>query len=406
MNGLDELKKRGFIAQMSHEDEIDDVFSNEKVTFYSGFDPTASSLTVGHLIPIMAMAHLQRAGHKPIMLIGGGTTMVGDPTDRTDMRKMLTIEEIEKNAESFKAQSKMFLDFSDGQAIMLNNADWLMEKKYIDFLREVGASFSVNKMLTAECYKSRMEKGLSFLEFNYMIMQAYDFLHLNDKYDCNVQIGGNDQWSNMLAGADLIRRKLRKPAFAVTLELLTLPSGEKMGKTAKGAVFLDPEKTSPYEFYQYFRNTADSDVILLLKRLTFISLEEIEEYSKLEGKDLNKVKELLAYDMTLRVHGKEEADKAKEASRSVFGGGFASDNMPTFELSSSEVGSVDICALLTMAGITKSKGEGRRLISQNGISLNSEKVKDFAKVITEEDFNDGSLILQKGKKIFIKVIKA
>ncbi len=406
MNGLQELKDRGFIAQMSHEDEIEEAFSSQRVTFYSGFDPTANSLTVGHLIPIMAMAHLQRAGHKPIMLIGGGTTMVGDPTDRTDMRKMLTIEEIAKNAEAFKSQSKTFLDFSEGGAIMLNNADWLMEKKYIEFLREVGANFSVNKMLTAECYKSRMEKGLSFLEFNYMIMQAYDFLHLNEKYDCMVQIGGNDQWSNMLAGADLIRRKLRKPAFAVTLELLTLPSGEKMGKTAKGAVFLDPEKTSPYEFYQYFRNTADSDVLLLMKRLTFIPLSEIAEYEKLEGKDLNKIKEMLAYDMTMRVHGKEEADKAKEASKSVFGGGFDSDNMPKFELEPSEVGTVDICALLTMAGITKSKGEGRRLISQNGISLNGEKVKDFAKVITEEDFKDGSLILQKGKKIFIKVVKA
>ncbi len=403
MNGLLELKKRGFIAQMSHETELIELFEKEKVTFYSGFDPTGDSLTVGHLIPIMAMAHLQNAGHKPIFLIGGATTMIGDPTDRTDMRKMLSVEQININQEGFKRQCQNFIDFTNDRAIMANNADWLMEKKYIEFLREIGTNFSVNKMLTAECYKSRMEKGLSFLEFNYMIMQAYDFLHLYRTYDCKVEMGGNDQWSNILAGADLIRRHERKPAFGLTLELLTLPSGEKMGKTAKGAIFLDKEKTSPYEFYQYFRNTADSDVALLMKRLTFIPLEEIEEYEKLEGSDLNKVKEILAYDLTMRVHGKEEAEKAKEAAKAVFGGGFNSDNMPSYELDKNEIGKVDICDLLVLTELTKSKGEARRLIQQNGISLNGEKVKDHIKIINEEDFKDGHLILQKGKKSFIKV---
>ncbi len=403
MNALKELMDRGFIAQMTHEDETIELFEKEKVTVYSGFDATSDSLTVGHMIPLMAMAHLQKAGHRPIFVVGGATTMIGDPSGRTDMRKMLTIEEINKNVEIFKEQSKSFLDFSEGKALMLNNADWLVDKKYLEILREVGADFSVNRMLTADCFKSRLEKGLSFLEFNYMIMQAYDFLHLNRKYDCKVEMGGNDQWSNILAGADLVRRHEQKTAFGVTFELLTLPSGEKMGKTAKGAVFLNKERTSTYDFYQYFRNTADSDVILLMKRLTFIPLEEIEEYSKLEGKDLNKVKDILAYDLTMRVHGKEEADKAREASKSVFGGGFASDNMPSFAMDKSKIGEIDICQLLVDAEITKSKGEGRRLINQNGISLNGEKVKDSAKLIEESDFTDGSLILQKGKKIFVKV---
>lgn len=405
MDAFKELKDRGFIAQTTHEDELKEAMKKAPITYYTGFDATSNSLTAGHLVPIMAMAHMQRAGHIPIILIGGGTTMIGDPSDRTDMRKMMSIETIRENSKAFRKQLSHFLTIEEGKGYMDDNANWLLDLNYVDFIREIGINFSVNRMLTAECYKNRMEKGLSFFEFNYMIMQAYDFLVLYKKYGCTLQIGGDDQWSNIIAGADLIRRKERQPAFGLTLELLTLPSGEKMGKTAGGAIFLDPEKTSPYEFYQHFRNRADSDVIPLLKRLTFIPLEEIAEYEKLEGKDLNPIKELLAFDLTKRVHGEKTAVEVQNMARSVFGNSGEEEKMPEFELSKSDfINGYELADLLVMMNLTKSKGEGRRLMSQNGISLNGKKITDGYYKLKEDDFKENYATLQKGKKIHYKII--
>ncbi len=405
MDAFKELYDRGFIAQITHEEELKEEMAKGPITYYTGFDATSDSLTAGHMIPVMAMAHMQRAGHIPVVLIGGGTTMIGDPSDRNDMRKMMNLETIQKNSAAFRKQLSRFLTIEDGKGYMDDNANWLLDLNYVNFIRDIGVNFSVNKMLAAECYKRRMGDGLTFFEFNYMIMQAYDFLVLNKKYGTCLQMGGDDQWSNILAGADLIRRKEKKKAFGLTLELLTLPSGEKMGKTAKGAIFLDPEKTSPYEFYQYFRNTPDSDVNILLKRLTFIPLEQIAEYEKLEGKDLNKVKEILAFDITERVHGTEEAEKARDASRAVFSSAGVSENMPEYKLAKSKFEEgIDIADLLVDMELTKSKGEGKRLIKQNGISLNENKVADPFQVLCDKDFEKGYAIVQKGKKIFIKVI--
>ncbi len=405
MNAIEQLEARGFIAQYTHEREIKELFDKEKVTFYVGFDPTADSLTVGHFIPIMAMAHLQRAGHQPIALIGGGTTMVGDPSNKTDMRKMLSKEQIDSNGERFKAQMSKFFDFADDKALMVNNGDWLLNLNYVDFLRDVGVHFSVNRMLTADCYKTRMERGLTFLEFNYMIMQSYDFLELYKRHNCVMQMGGNDQWSNILGGADLIRRKMQKPAFGVTFNLLTTSEGKKMGKTEKGAVWLDPEKTSPYEFFQYFRNVDDADVIKLLKVLTFLSLEEIAEYAKLEGAEINKAKEKLAYEITALVHGKAEADKALQAAKSLFTGSGDNENIPSTKLAKDEVESgLNILDAFLKVGLIASKGEGRRLIKQNGLSLNGKKVASFEQTITLADFENDKCTLQKGKKVFHQLI--
>lgn len=405
MSVYNELEKRGFIAQSSHLDELKKALQDEKLCFYTGFDATSDSLTAGHMIPVMAMAHLQKAGHIPIVLIGGGTTLIGDPSDRTEMRSLMSREKIEHNVKCFEKQLRSFLDFGENIGYMRNNADWLLDLNYLEFIRDIGIHFSVNKMLTAECYKNRMEKGLSFFEFNYMIMQAYDFLHLNNTLNCSLQVGGNDQWSNMLAGADLIRRRTQNKAYALTLELLTLPSGEKMGKTAKGAIFLDPKKTSPYDFFQYFRNVADSDVISLLKRLTFISLDEIAKYEKLEGSELNKVKEILAYDLTSRVHGNQEADKARKAASEIFKGSGVSEDMPSFDLDKSRLDNeLELTELLVEMDIIKSKGEGRRLIKQNGISLNSKKLSDGFYKLSLDDFKDNEAIVQKGRKVFYKII--
>lgn len=404
MDAFKELSDRGFIAQITHEEELIEEMAKGPVCYYTGFDATSDSLTAGHMIPVMAMAHMQRAGHIPVVLIGGGTTMIGDPSDRNDMRKMMTRETIQHNAEIFRQQLSRFLTIEEGKGYMDDNANWLLDLNYVEFIREIGVHFSVNKMLAAECYKRRMGDGLTFFEFNYMIMQAYDFLYLNRKYGTSLQMGGDDQWSNILAGADLIRRKEQKKAFGMTLKLLTLPSGEKMGKTAGGAIYLDPKKTSPYEFYQYFRNTPDSDVNILLKRLTFLPLEEIAEYEKLEGKDLNKVKEILAFDITERVHGTEEAEKAKEASRAIFSVGVISEDMPEFKLPKAKLEEgLDIADLLVEIGLTKTKGEGKRLIGQSGISLNDVKVEDPFQKITEKDFEKSYALVQKGKKVFIKV---
>ncbi len=405
MDAFKELQDRGFIAQLTHEDEIKEAMSKGPVTYYVGFDATSDSLTAGHLVPIMAMAHMQRGGHIPIVLIGGGTTMIGDPSDRTDMRKMMTLETIQKNSAVFRKQISRFLTIEDGKGYMDDNANWLLGLNYVDFIRDIGVHFSVNRMLTAECYKNRMERGLSFFEFNYMIMQSYDFLVLYQKYGCTLQMGGNDQWSNIIAGADLIRRKEKAPAFGLTLELLTLPSGEKMGKTAGGAIYLDPEKTSPYDFYQHFRNRADSDVIPLLKRLTFIPMEEIAEYEKLEGQELNPIKELLAFDLTKRVHGEEVAIDVQNRARGVFGGSRDEESMPEFKLARSDYeGGMELADLLMAMGLTKSKGEGRRLMAQNGISLNDQKITDGFYKLSDDDFEDGFAVLRKGKKIFFRVI--
>ncbi len=405
MNAIEQLEARGFIAQYTHEKEIKELFDREKVTFYVGFDPTADSLTVGHFIPILAMAHLQRAGHRPIALIGGGTTMVGDPSERSDMRKMLTKEQIDANGERFKQQMSRFFDFSDDKAIMANNGDWLLDLNYVDFLREIGVHFSVNRMLTADCYKTRMEKGLTFLEFNYMLMQSYDFLELYKRYNCVMQMGGNDQWSNILSGADLIRRKVQKPAFGVTFNLLTTAEGKKMGKTAKGAVWLDPAKTSPYEFFQYFRNVDDADVEKLLKILTFLPLEEIAELAKLEGAEINVAKEKLAYEITALVHGADEADKALQAARSLFAGSANDDNIPSTALDEAVIkAGLNVVDAFLKVGLIASKGEGRRLIAQNGLSINGQKVGAFDDLIGLADFVDGKCTLQKGKKVFHQLV--
>lgn len=404
MGVYEELVARGLIAQVTDEKEIRELVNSGKAVFYIGFDPTADSLHVGHFMALCLMKRLQMAGNKPIALIGGGTAMVGDPSGRTDMRQMMTPETIQHNVDCFKKQMSRFIDFSDDKALLVNNADWLMDLNYVDVLRDVGAHFSVNRMLTAECYKQRMEKGLSFLEFNYMIMQSYDFYALYKKYGCNMQFGGDDQWSNMLGGTELIRRKLGKDAYAMTINLLLNSEGKKMGKTQSGAVWLSAEKTSPYDFYQYWRNVDDSDVIKCLKMLTFLSLEEIAELEKLEGAEINKAKEILAFELTKLVHGEEEATKAQNTARSVFAGGGKDANMPSTDLTKEELGEgIQILDLLVKCGLISSKGEGRRLITQNGISVDDVKVSDVFLEIKEDDFTDNELVIKKGKKVYHKV---
>ncbi len=405
MGVYEELVERGLIAQVTDEEHIKELVNNGKAVFYIGFDPTADSLHVGHFMALTLMKRLQEAGNKPIALIGGGTAMIGDPSGRTDMRQMMTRETINYNCECFKKQMSRFIDFGEGKAMMVNNADWLLDLNYIDVLREVGACFSVNRMLTAECYKQRMEKGLSFLEFNYMIMQSYDFYALYQKYGCNLQFGGDDQWSNMIGGMELIRRKLGKEANALTITLLTNSEGKKMGKTQKGAVWLDAEKTTPYEFYQYWRNVDDGDVIKCMKLLTFIPMSEINEYAKLEGAELNKAKEVLAYSLTELVHGKEEADKAQAAAKALFAGGSDDSNMPTTTVDDAdfEDGKTTVLLLMIKAGMIKSNGEGRRLIQQGGISVNDEKITDVFATVTKDDVANG-IVVKKGKKVFHKFI--
>ncbi|MBQ3136079.1 MAG: tyrosine--tRNA ligase [Clostridia bacterium] len=406
MKIYEELVARGLIAQVTDEEQIRDLINNGKAKFYIGFDCTADSLTAGHFMALTLMKRLQMAGNTPIALIGGGTTMIGDPSGRTDMRKMLTKEDIDHNAECFKRQMERFIEFGEGKAMMINNADWLLKLNYVDMLREVGSCFSVNNMLRAECYKQRMEKGLSFLEFNYMIMQSYDFYYLFKNYDCNLQFGGDDQWSNMLGGTELIRRKLGKDANAMTITLLTDSQGKKMGKTAGNAVWLDPNKTSPFEFYQYWRNVADSDVLKCIRMLTFLPIEEIQAMDSWEGSQLNKAKEILAFELTKLVHGEEEAKKADEAAKALFGGGSNTDNMPTTTLSASDFtdGAVSLIDVLAKTGIIKSRGEGRRLIEQGGVSVDDEKAKSFADVISLSAFEKGYVIIKKGKKIFHKIV--
>ena len=399
------LKARGLIAQVTDEERIRDLVNNGKATFYIGFDPTADSLHVGHFMALCLMKRLQEAGNKPIALIGGGTAMIGDPSGRTDMRQMMTPETIQHNCDCFKKQMSRFIDFSDGKALMVNNADWLMDLNYIEVLREVGAHFSVNRMLTAECYKQRMEKGLSFLEFNYMIMQAYDFYELFQKYGCNLEFGGDDQWSNMLAGTELIRRKLGKDASAMTITLLLNSEGKKMGKTQCGAVWLDPEKTSPFEFYQYWRNVGDADVLKCIRMLTFLPLEEIDKMDSWEGAQLNTAKEILAYELTKLVHGEEEAVKAQEAARALFSKGAAAD-MPTAELTADDMtdGEIDIMTMLVKAGLVPSKSEARRAVQQGGVAVDGEKVTDIHAAFKAEDMSGECLVLKKGKKNFRKVL--
>ena len=406
MTIYDELQARGLLAQLTDEEEIKELINNGKATFYIGFDPTADSLHVGHFMALCLMKRLQMAGNKPIALIGGGTGMIGDPSGKTDMRKMLTAEDIEHNCECFKKQMSRFIDFSEGKALMVNNADWLLGLNYVDFLREVGAHFSVNRMLTAECYKQRMEKGLTFLEFNYMIMQSYDFYMLYTKYGCNMQFGGDDQWSNMLGGTELIRRKLGKDAYAMTIQLLLNSEGKKMGKTEKGAVWLDPNKTSPFEFFQYWRNIADADVLKCIRMLTFLPLEEIDAMSDWEGSQLNKAKEILAYELTKMVHGEEEACKAQESAKALFAGGGSLENMPTTTLAKEDFtdGSIDIITILVKAGLVPTRSEGRRAVEQGGVCVNDEKVTDFKAVFSEEMIGNSEFIIRKGKKNFRKII--
>lgn len=406
MGVYEELQERGLIAQITNEDEVRELINNGKAVFYIGFDPTADSLHVGHFMALCLMKRLQMAGNKPIALIGGGTGMIGDPSGKTDMRKMLTLEIIQHNCDCFKKQMSKFIDFSDGKAMMVNNADWLLDLNYINVLREVGACFSVNRMLSFECYKQRMERGLSFLEFNYMIMQSYDFYTLYKKYGCNLQFGGDDQWSNMIGGMELIRRKLQGNANAMTITLLTNSEGKKMGKTEKGAVWLDAEKTSPYEFYQYWRNVGDDDVIKCMKLLTFIPMEQINEYAKLEGAELNKVKEVLAFELTKMIHGEEEATKAQNAAKALFAGGADNSHMPETVLTDDDFtdGSIMLLDMMVKAGIIKSKGEGRRLITQGGVSVNDEKATDPNMSFTTDDFAN-EIIVKKGKKVFHKFSK-
>ena len=406
-NVFEVLKERGLIAQMTHEEEIKNLLENKKITFYIGFDPTADSLHIGHFMQLVVMKHMQNAGHRPIILLGGGTTMVGDPTGKTDMRPMISREEIQHNADNFKKQMSKFIDFTDGKAIMVNNADWLLDLNYVDFLREVGVHFSVNRMLSAECFKTRMERGLSFLEFNYMLMQSYDFYKLHKEYDCIMEFGGDDQWSNIIGGIELIRRKDAQDAYGMTFTLLTTSEGKKMGKTEKGALWLDPEKVSPYEFYQYWRNVDDKDVIRLMKLVTFVSMDEIAEYEKLEGQQLNSVKERLAYEVTKMVHGEDEANKAQTSAKAVFGAGADDANMPTFELAKDVLNAgLNIVDLLAVSGLAPSKGEGRRLVQQGGVSIDGNKIDDIAYVITEDIFNDGKIVVKKGKKVFMKIVLA
>ncbi|AUG57545.1 MAG TPA: tyrosine--tRNA ligase [Ruminiclostridium sp.] len=404
MSVFQTLKERGFIAQLTHEETIKKILENEKITFYIGFDPTADSLHVGHFLQMLVMSHMQKAGHRPIAIIGGGTTMVGDPTGKTDMRRMMTREEIQKNAENFKKQLSRFIDFSDGKALMLDNADWILELKYVDFLREIGVHFSVNRMLTAECFKTRLERGLSFIEFNYMLMQSYDFLKLFQEYNCVMQLGGDDQWSNILGGIDLIRRVEGKEAYGMTFTLLTNSEGVKMGKTEKGAVWLDPDKTPPYDFYQYWRNIDDKDVIKCMKLLTFLPMEEIEKYSKLEGQEINEAKKVLAYEVTKLIHGEEEALKAQNAAEALFGKGVSAADMPTTEITPDEIkNGINIIDLLVKTKLVPSKGEGRRLIQQGGIYVENERIKEFDFTVKADDFKDNELIIKKGKKVYHKV---
>ena len=405
MQIYEELVARGLIAQVTDENEIRDLVNNGKAVFYIGFDPTADSLHVGHFMALCLMKRLQMAGNKPIALIGGGTAMIGDPSGRTDMRQMMTKETIAHNCDCFKKQMSRFIDFSDGKALMVNNADWLLDLNYVELLREVGACFSVNNMLRAECYKQRMEKGLSFLEFNYMIMQSYDFYSLYQKYGCNMQFGGDDQWSNMLGGTELIRKKLGKDAYAMTITLLLNSEGKKMGKTQKGAVWLDPEKTSPYEFYQYWRNVDDADVLKCIRMLTFLPLEEIDKMESWQGSELNKAKEILAFELTKLVHGEAEAEKAKATAKALFAGAADAENMPETTVSKAEFDAgVGLLDVMVAAGLVKSKGEGRRLIQQGGVSLNDKKVADPLLVLTADLFEKGYAVIRKGKKVFHKIV--
>ncbi len=405
MTVFEELKARGLLAQLTDEEEIKELINNGKATFYIGFDPTADSLHVGHFMALCLMKRLQMAGNKPIALIGGGTAMIGDPSGRSDMRTMMTKETIAHNVECFKKQMSRFIDFSEGKAMLVNNADWLLDLNYVEVLREVGAHFSVNRMLTAECYKQRMEKGLSFLEFNYMIMQSYDFYQLFQKYGCNMQFGGDDQWSNMLGGTELIRRKLGKDAYAMTITLLLNSEGKKMGKTQKGAVWLDPNKTSPFEFYQYWRNVADADVLKCLRMLTFLPIEQINEMDGWEGSQLNQAKEILAFELTKLVHGEEEAAKAQESSRALFSGGNAAE-MPTAELTGDDFmdGSIDILGVLVKAGLTASRSEARRAVEQGGVTVDGEKVSDIKASYVPEAFAGEGIVVKRGKKNFKRVI--
>ena len=406
MKIYEELQARGLLAQLTDADEIRDLINNGKATFYIGFDPTADSLHVGHFMALCLMKRLQEAGNKPIALIGGGTAMIGDPSGRSDMRTMMTKETIEHNCECFKKQMSRFIDFSEGKALMVNNADWLTGLNYIEFIRDVGAHFSVNRMLTAECYKQRMEKGLSFLEFNYMIMQSYDFLELYNRYGCNMQFGGDDQWSNMLGGTELIRRKLGKDAYAMTITLLLNSEGNKMGKTQKGAVWLDPNKTTPFEFYQYWRNVADADVLKCLRMLTFLPIEQIDEMDQWEGSKLNEAKEILAYELTNLVHGKEEADKAKEASRALFAGEGSLENMPCATLKDEDLrdGVIDILGILVSAGMAASRSEARRAVEQGGVTVKGEKVTDVKQTYSKDEIGAEEFIVKKGKKSFKKIV--
>ena len=406
MTIYDELKARGLIAQVTDEKEIKELINNGKATFYIGFDCTADSLTAGHFMALTLMKRLQLAGNKPIALLGGGTTMIGDPSGRTDMRKMLTREDIDHNAECFKRQMENFIEFGEGKAMMLNNADWLLSLNYVELLREVGACFSVNNMLRAECYKQRMEKGLSFLEFNYMIMQSYDFYHLFQHYGCNMQFGGDDQWSNMLGGTELIRRKLGKDAHAMTITLLLNSEGKKMGKTQSGAVWLDPNKTTPFEFYQYWRNVADADVLKCMRMLTFLPIEQIDEMDRWEGSQLNQAKEILAFELTKLVHGEEEAAKAQEGARALFVAGGSTANMPTFELSEEDFtdGSIDILGVLQKSGLCASRSEARRNVEQGGVSVDGSPVKDIKAAFAKDRFAGDGMVFKRGKKNFMKVV--
>ena len=404
MGVFEELTQRGLIAQSTNEEEIKRLLNQEKVTFYIGFDPTADSLHVGHFLQLMVMAHMQRAGHRPIAILGGGTAMVGDPTGRTDMRRMMTQETILHNIACFQKQMSRFIDFSDGKALMVNNADWLLNLNYIDFLRDVGVHFSVNRMLTFECFKTRLERGLSFLEFNYMLMQSYDFYRLFEDYGCTMELGGDDQWANIIGGIELIRKKCGREVFGMTFTLLTNSEGKKMGKTQNGAVWLDPEKTSPYDFYQYWRNVDDADVIKLLKMITFLPLSEIAKMEKLRGSELNRAKEILAFEVTKLVHGQQEAQKAQDATKTLFGAGGDGKNIPSTMIGQADFtdGVVTILELLVKSGLAPSKGEGRRLVEQGGISVNGEKVTSVVQTYAPADFSD-SFVIRKGKKVFQKI---
>ncbi len=403
MNVYDILKERGYIAQVTHEEEIRNLLEKEKITFYIGFDPTADSLHVGHFLGMMVMAHMQRAGHRPICLIGGGTGTVGDPSGRTDMRQMLTDEMIEHNCNCFKEQLQRFIDFADGKALMVNNAEWLRKLNYVDLLRDIGPHFTVNRMLAAECYKQRMEKGLTFLEFNYMIMQAYDFMELNRRYGCKMEMGGDDQWSNIIAGVELLRRKYETPAYGLTFTLLTNSEGKKMGKTAKGALWLDPKKTSPYDFYQYWRNVDDSDVKKCLALLTFLPMEEVNRLGSLKDEKINEAKKVLAYEITKIVHGEDEAEKAKKTAAALFSGQGALDDAPTIEISAVQL-NTRLLDILVEKNIFVSKGEVKRFIQQNGVSINDQKLNDIDRLLTESDFHDGFCIIKKGKKKHYRLI--